>query len=32
MKRMKLIMDEAGDSTGDWARIQALFGFVDAAG
>jgi hypothetical protein len=30
MKRMKLIMDEAGASTGDWASIQALFGFVDA--
>ena len=31
MKRMKLIMDEAWASTGDWASIQALFGFVDAA-
>ena len=30
MKRMKLIMDEAWASTGDWASIQALFGFVDA--
>lgn len=31
MKRMKLVMDEAGASTSDFASIQALFGFKDAA-
>jgi len=31
VKRLKLIMDEAGASTGDWVSIQALFGFKDAA-
>jgi len=27
VKRLKLIMDEAGASTGEWASITALFGF-----
>ena len=31
VKRMKLIMDEAGASTADWASIAALFGFKDDA-
>ena len=31
VKRMKLIMDEAGASTADWASITALFGFKDDA-
>lgn len=31
VKRMKLIMDEAGALTADWVSIQALFGFKDAA-
>jgi len=31
MKRLKLVMDEAGASTQDWAAITALFGFKDAA-
>lgn len=31
MKRMKLIMDEAGALTADWVSIQSLFGFKDAA-
>jgi hypothetical protein len=31
VKRLKLIMDEAGASTADWVSIQALFGFKDAA-
>lgn len=31
VKRLKLIMDEAGASTGDWLSIKALFGFADEA-
>lgn len=31
MKRMKLIMDEAGALTADWTSITALFGFKDDA-
>ncbi len=31
VKRMKLIMDEAGANTADWASITALFGFKDDA-
>lgn len=31
MKRMKLIMDEAGALTADWGSITALFGFKDDA-
>lgn len=31
VKRMKLIMDEAGATTADWASITALFGFKDDA-
>ena len=32
MKRMKLIMDEAGASTADWVAIEALFGFQPGKG
>jgi len=31
MKRLKLIMDEAGASTADWASITALVGFASDA-
>lgn len=31
IKRLKLIMDEAGALTADWLSIKALFGFADEA-
>lgn len=31
IKRLKLIMDEAGATTADWLAIKALFGFADEA-
>lgn len=31
VKRLKLIMDEAGASAGEWASITALFGFSSDA-
>lgn len=31
IKRLKLIMDEAGASTADWLSIKSLFGFADEA-
>ena len=31
VKRMKLVMDEAGATTADWTSITALFGFKDDA-
>lgn len=31
MKRLKLIMDEAGASTADWLSIKSLCGFADEA-
>ena len=31
VKRLKLIMDEAGAASGEWTSITALFGFKDDA-
>ena len=31
VKRLKLIMDEAGAASGEWASITALFGFANDA-
>ena len=31
VKRLKLIMDEAGASAGEWGNITALFGFANDA-